>query len=154
MSIKVLIPTPLRGLTNEQETVEAAGTTVAEIIDDLERNYPGMFERLCDENGEVRFLEDGNRDPVLRCWEVRWTREDLISLHNILTTRQAELKADIENPEYMPGNPPPIRHGYDCECEPCPVKERIGCPGRNVEDLEQELRGSIQALQAKELSTA
>ena len=118
----------------------------------------GKARMICptcrDENGEVRFLEEGNRDPVLRCWEVRWTREDLISLHNILTTRQAELKADIENPEYMPGNPPPIRHGYDFECPPCPVKERIGCPGRNVEDLEQELRGSIQALQAKELSTA
>lgn len=54
MSIKVLIPTPLRGLTNEQETVEAAGGTVAELIGDLEKNYPGMFERLCDENGEIR----------------------------------------------------------------------------------------------------
>lgn len=54
MSVKVLIPTPLRGLTNEKDTVEAAGGTVAELINDLEKNYPGMFERLCDESGEIR----------------------------------------------------------------------------------------------------
>ncbi len=108
----------------------------------------GKKRKICptcrDENGEVRFLEDGNRDPVLRCWELTWTREELASLHEILTARQADLKADIENTEYQPGNPPPIRHGYDFECEKCPVKERIGCPGRG-NNLEQQLEDSLMA---------
>ncbi len=57
MGVTVRIPTPLRKLTNEQETVNAEGSTVAEIIDDLERNHPGLKERLCDAKGEVnRFV--------------------------------------------------------------------------------------------------
>ena len=57
MGVTVRIPTPLRKLTNEQETVNAEGSTVAEIIDDLERNHPGLKERLCDDKGEMnRFV--------------------------------------------------------------------------------------------------
>ena len=54
MTIKVLIPTPLRSLTNDQDTVEAEGATVAAVIDDLETRHPGLKERLCDETGEIR----------------------------------------------------------------------------------------------------
>ena len=54
MGITVRIPTPLRGLTKDQEVVEAQGATVAELIDDLERSHPGMKERLCDESGKLR----------------------------------------------------------------------------------------------------
>jgi molybdopterin synthase sulfur carrier subunit len=54
MPVTVRIPTPLRPLTRDQETVEAAGATVAEIIDDLHRQYPGLKPRLCDEKGELR----------------------------------------------------------------------------------------------------
>ena len=54
MAVKVLIPTPLRNLTSDQDTVEAAGGTIAEIFDDLESKHPGIGERLCDETGEIR----------------------------------------------------------------------------------------------------
>lgn len=54
MSIKVLIPTPLRGLTGDADSVEADGATVGELIDDLEQKHPGLSERLCDDEGEVR----------------------------------------------------------------------------------------------------
>ena len=54
MSVKVLIPTPLRNLTNEQASVEAKGANVAAVFDDLEARHPGLKERLCDGNGEVR----------------------------------------------------------------------------------------------------
>jgi molybdopterin synthase sulfur carrier subunit len=53
----------MRKLTNDQETVEAAGANIGELIEDLEKSYPGIKERLCDENGNVRrfvniFLND------------------------------------------------------------------------------------------------
>lgn len=48
------IPTPLRKLTNGQEEVRADGKNVGELIDNLEKNHPGMKERLCDETGKVR----------------------------------------------------------------------------------------------------
>ena len=54
MAISVRIPTPLRGLTNDQEVVSADGATVKEVIDNLHSQYPGLQERICDDNGELR----------------------------------------------------------------------------------------------------
>ena len=48
------IPTPLRRVTGGVADVSAAGGTVREIIEDLERQFPGMRERLCDETGALR----------------------------------------------------------------------------------------------------
>ena len=50
----VLIPTPLRKLTGELESVSAAGATIGEVIDHLEAAFPGIKERICDEAGAVR----------------------------------------------------------------------------------------------------
>jgi molybdopterin converting factor small subunit len=50
----VRIPTPLRKLTQGAEEVNAAGKNVAELIADLERQFPGIKERICDEKGAVR----------------------------------------------------------------------------------------------------
>ena len=54
MSVKVRIPTPLRKLTKDQDEVTAEGTTVAEVIEDLEKNYPGIKERICEPDGSLR----------------------------------------------------------------------------------------------------
>ncbi|MBW7956717.1 MAG: MoaD/ThiS family protein [Deltaproteobacteria bacterium] len=54
MVIKVRIPTPLRKLTNGSDEVTATGANIAEIIEDLERNYPGLKERICEEDGKLR----------------------------------------------------------------------------------------------------
>jgi molybdopterin synthase sulfur carrier subunit len=50
----VRIPTPLRKLTNGKEEVTAAGHTVGELILDLDKSYPGLRERLCDDKGQLR----------------------------------------------------------------------------------------------------
>jgi molybdopterin synthase sulfur carrier subunit len=50
----VRIPTPLRRFTNGADEVNAAGMTVGEIIADLDRNYTGMKDRLCEKDGKVR----------------------------------------------------------------------------------------------------
>ncbi len=50
----VRIPTPLRKLTDGKEEVAAAGTTVGELITNLEENYPGIRARICDDDGSVR----------------------------------------------------------------------------------------------------
>jgi len=54
MPIPIRIPTNLRKLTNDLDTVPATGETVGALLDDLDRQFPGMKERLCDENGKVR----------------------------------------------------------------------------------------------------
>lgn len=54
MSASVKIPTPLRKVTNGEANVSAEGGTIREMIDDLERQFPGMRERLCDDDGALR----------------------------------------------------------------------------------------------------
>ena len=44
----------MRKLTNDRETVQAAGANIGELIEDLEKSFPGIKERLCDQNGNVR----------------------------------------------------------------------------------------------------
>jgi sulfur-carrier protein len=56
MSVNVRIPTPLRTLTAGKEAVGIDGSTVGEVIDNLEVAYPGMKERLVDEKGVRRFV--------------------------------------------------------------------------------------------------
>ena len=54
MAVTVRIPTPLQRLTNGQGEVQAEGATVQAILADLERKFPGIKERLCDETGKLR----------------------------------------------------------------------------------------------------
>jgi|FLYL01.1.fsa_nt_gi molybdopterin synthase sulfur carrier subunit len=49
----VRIPTPLRRLVGDRRTVEAHGTTVGELVEDLERRFPGVKARLVDGDGRI-----------------------------------------------------------------------------------------------------
>ena len=54
MAITVRIPTPLRRLTQNLAEVEIEGDNIHAIIENLDSDYPGMKERLCDEGGNIR----------------------------------------------------------------------------------------------------
>jgi molybdopterin synthase sulfur carrier subunit len=54
MEVHVRIPTPLKKLAGEQDTIKAKGRTVGEVIQWLTEAYPGLTERLRDEQGELR----------------------------------------------------------------------------------------------------
>ena len=54
MAVTVRIPSPLQRVTNNLAEVQAQGSTVAELIDNLEQQFPGIKERLCDESGRLR----------------------------------------------------------------------------------------------------
>jgi sulfur-carrier protein len=70
----VRIPTPLRKLTNEIEVVQAAGSNVGEVIENLETAFPGLKERLCDEQGNVRrFVNIFVNDEDIRFLEEKAT---------------------------------------------------------------------------------
>ncbi len=53
MAVKVRIPTPLQRLTEGKEEVEAAAGKVIELVNDLEKRFPGIGERISD-NGKIR----------------------------------------------------------------------------------------------------
>jgi molybdopterin synthase sulfur carrier subunit len=57
MSVVVRIPTPLRRLTGGVDSVEAASSNVSECVQVLEARFPGLQERLLNNQGELhRFV--------------------------------------------------------------------------------------------------
>jgi molybdopterin synthase sulfur carrier subunit len=63
----VRIPTPLRKLTAGQEEVKAAGATITAIIGSLESQFPGLKERICDDQGKMRrFVNIFKNDEDIR----------------------------------------------------------------------------------------
>jgi len=54
MAVKVRIPAPLRKLTKDQAVVEVEGKTIQDLLSGLDKDYPGLKERICDESGQIR----------------------------------------------------------------------------------------------------
>ena len=52
--MKVLLPSPLAAYTANRREVEAEGATVAELLADLDRRYPGIRFRMIDEQDAIR----------------------------------------------------------------------------------------------------
>ncbi|QPJ66448.1 MAG: MoaD/ThiS family protein [Candidatus Nitrohelix vancouverensis] len=51
--MKIIIPSPLYSYTQKRE-VEAVGSTLASLVDDLDRQYPGLKFRIIDEQNKIR----------------------------------------------------------------------------------------------------
>ena len=67
MTIEVRIPTILRPFTDGERAVDGAGTTVAELIDDLDAQHPGIKGRLVTEEGKLhRFVNVYVNDEDVR----------------------------------------------------------------------------------------
>jgi len=54
MGIEIRIPSPLKKLAGEQDIIKAEGKTVGEALCWLTETYPGLKERLRDEQGKIR----------------------------------------------------------------------------------------------------
>jgi sulfur-carrier protein len=53
MAVKVRIPTPLQRLTQGQEEVEGVPGSIISLVNELDKKYPGIAERIS-ENGKIR----------------------------------------------------------------------------------------------------
>jgi molybdopterin converting factor small subunit len=54
MAIEVSIPTILRPYTDGAKSVQAAGATLAEVVDDLDARHGGIKARLVEDDGSLR----------------------------------------------------------------------------------------------------
>lgn len=54
MTVRIRIPTPLQKLTGNKSEVSAKGSSIKDLLSDLERQYPGIQPRLYDEKGALR----------------------------------------------------------------------------------------------------
>jgi len=66
MAVEVRVPTILRNYTAGEKTVEGSGATLADLLADLDANYPGLRERLVDEKGLRRFVNVYLNDEDVR----------------------------------------------------------------------------------------
>ena len=54
MQILVRVPAPLQKLTKNQGDVKASGANIRELIENLEKEFPGIEERIYDGTGKIR----------------------------------------------------------------------------------------------------
>ena len=54
MAVNVRIPQPLQKLTGGKETVETTASDVKGLVEELEKKFPGIKDRICDESGKIR----------------------------------------------------------------------------------------------------
>jgi molybdopterin converting factor small subunit len=66
MAIEVRIPTILRTYTDGAKQVEGAGSTLGELLIDLDRQHGGLRERLVDDGGLRRFVNVYLNDEDVR----------------------------------------------------------------------------------------
>jgi molybdopterin converting factor small subunit len=66
MPVEVRIPTILRTYTGGAKAVDASGSSLSALIDDLEVNHPGIKERLIDSGGLRRFVNVYVNDEDVR----------------------------------------------------------------------------------------
>jgi molybdopterin synthase sulfur carrier subunit len=52
--VRVGIPSPLRSYTEQRSEVDASGATLAEVLADLDRQFPGIRFRMVDEQDRLR----------------------------------------------------------------------------------------------------
>lgn len=52
--VKVRIPAPLQKMTQNKTEVESSAANIKELIVDLEKQFPGIKDRLLDEKGKIR----------------------------------------------------------------------------------------------------
>jgi len=54
MPVQVRIPTPLRKLTGNKDEIHTSGANIREVFENLEKQYPGMKEKLYNEDGTLK----------------------------------------------------------------------------------------------------
>ena len=81
---KIRIPTPLRRLTNEKDEVESNASSISELVVDLEEQFPGIKDRLCEDDGTIRkFINIYVNDEDIRFLDgvnTKIKNEDIVSI--------------------------------------------------------------------------
>jgi molybdopterin converting factor small subunit len=82
----VRIPTPLRSYTAQRATVEVEGTTVADVLAALDRDYPGIRFRMVDEQDRIRpHMKVFVNDEAVRDLSVPLAPDDVVTIMQALS---------------------------------------------------------------------
>jgi sulfur-carrier protein len=79
--MNVRIPSPLRSYTNQVANVLAVGSTINEVLLDLDRQYPGIRFRVVDEQGTLRkHMRVFVNEDIVRDLSTALADDDLLTL--------------------------------------------------------------------------
>lgn len=78
MSVKVIIPTPLRQYTGKQDSVEIKGKTVAEVLSLLTAQYADLRKHLLTDEGKLRSFVN----VYLNDEDIRFLQKEQTLLHD------------------------------------------------------------------------
>ena len=84
MSVKIIIPTPLRQYAENRDSVKLSGQNIGELLNNLMQKFPNMKKHLFSEDGQIRnFVNVYVNDDDIRYLENNATRlkeGDVISI--------------------------------------------------------------------------
>jgi molybdopterin synthase sulfur carrier subunit len=87
MWVQIRIPAPWKKFAGDRDIIEAEGRTVKEVFHCLKDTYPGLKERLFDEQGKVRplIIHVNNEDiRVIQDLETPLDEGDQVSFISII----------------------------------------------------------------------
>jgi len=156
MSVTVRIPTPLRKLAGGNAEVLVEGSNVSEVIDNLEKSYPGLKERICDEKGTVRrFVNIYVREEDIRFLnnlETQVKDGDVVSIVPAIAGGVREKKrVYLTFPQALIKEPVIYRVGHKFEVvtniRQASVSDEIGIVALELEGEREEIKKAIAYFQ-------
>lgn len=155
MGILVRIPTPLRKLTGGEGEVRVEGKTIREVIDNIESNYKGIKERICDENGNIRkfvnvYLNDEDIRFLNNLDTITKDSDSISIVPAIAGGAQIKKKVYLTYPQKLIREPLIYRvsHKYNVitNIRGASVSDDIGLVALELEGEEEEVEKAIQFL--------
>jgi molybdopterin synthase sulfur carrier subunit len=156
MSVTVRIPTPLRKLAGGNQEVMVEGTNVLEVINNLDKSYPGLKERLCDEKGAIRrFVNVYVREEDIRFLnnlETELQDGDIVSIVPAIAGGAKEKKrVYLTFPKELVKEPLIYRAGHKFEVvtniRQASVSDDIGIVALELEGEREEIKRAINYFQ-------
>jgi molybdopterin synthase sulfur carrier subunit len=160
MAVKVRIPTPLQKLTNNQGEVACEAATINDMLAALEKNHPGIKERLCDAEGKLRrFVNIYVNEEDIRFMEGQDTKlkdgDDISIIPAIAggAEKLAKKRVTLVFPQNMIKEPAVFTMAKKFDVMPnirkARVTETVGEMTLELEGTEKNLQAGIKFLQDK-----
>lgn len=156
MGVTVRIPTPLRKLAGGNAEIKVDGINILEVINNLEKSYPGLKERICDEKGAVRrFVNIYVREEDIRFLDNLETQVkdgDIVSIVPAIAGGTPEKKrVYLTFPQHLIKEPVIYRVGHKFEVitniRQASVSDEIGIVALELEGEREEIKKAIAYFQ-------
>lgn len=158
MAVKVRIPTPLRAVTGGKDVVEVEASTVRELIENLDKCFPGIKDRLCDEQGKLRrFINIYLNEEDVRFLEGEDTEikdgDEVSIIPAISGGKRESVKVYLTFPDWLVEEP--VIHDMHHHCDvvfnirSASVSSEMGLMALEIQGEEEEVSKALEFLTSK-----